>query len=533
MLKTNSASVSNCLFCRITKTLLCVELSLHSMLGIQRRIFAGPVTDFLFHSTGLYKHTDDALCDALWEFSQGNFLLWLLSKPNSRHLIRQIPAGMVHADRFSVVSSYSVLDKLLSKVLYSDTFDSPVFSSKNSNKRVFKRLMLATKRNGGIYSDINEYIRVINSNSASLQKLASKPPLSKSKIKPTVEDVEESALREFLVINPNEGEFQISFDEVRKIFEDELKVPLIRVFRSINERPKIMSNNLAVYDGELRTGEEVSLTILPPTQNRMNQIDMFPYKFISAISSVFPFFKTKKRALAYLVKRFQFSIEREVKARTQILKHYSIDVHMKPRDLFEAQQEMPFYLAAPVLKYCSKHIMVSSRQPQGKLSTLSKDTTKQLISSSADLLSKRIMIPEATARNVMITKDGKISYFKTSSAMKVMENDINVLSSYMTAMATQRDSDIDVAARIMKIKPKEFEKCMYEGTSKEPLFRSNTAMMLSSYELGQSISEAYRNNKCEKEILQPIANVLSQHTRIGVEHEILRYLDTVANKMYD
>lgn len=290
-------------------------------------------TDFVIHNTNCYNYANNALCDFLYATATHNAALWLIEDPTSKFFLRQALTSVYHFNRLLSAVFLSSIDCGVSNVF--DLFSfitrlSPTFFVDRSNLRAFKRIMLVMRRNGGVYEDLFEML-------SSFYKTYS------------VDYNNVLNSRTFYTSDQNTDRRAISFKEAKKIIERELSINFDETFSPNNDHLIKKEDNLTnlyknekkcremfntnyykdvtTFDCKLKKASKVAVTIsvIPPNLQRMRSLDLFPLKVVSNLIGIIPFMGGNSQLLKATIKRLEWNMPKEVKARRTILESFGVN----------------------------------------------------------------------------------------------------------------------------------------------------------------------------------------------------------------
>lgn len=289
-------------------------------------------TDFVIHNTNCYNYANHAFCDFFYATATHNTLFWLIENPNSKFIIRQAATSAYHFNRLVSATLLSSIDYSFANIL--DLFSfitrlSPTYFADKSNLRAFKRIMLVLRRNGGVYEDFFELL-------SSFYRTYS------------IEYEHVLNSRTFYSQDNHSNRKMISFKEAKKIIERELFINFEENFTPFifnesltksgediykNERKcrEIFNVNyykdVTTFDCRLKNAPNVAVTIsvMPPHLQRMRSFDLFPLKIVSGLIGILPFMDGSANLFRATLKRLEWNIPKEVKARKMILEKFGVD----------------------------------------------------------------------------------------------------------------------------------------------------------------------------------------------------------------
>ncbi|KAH0786225.1 hypothetical protein GPJ56_009902 [Histomonas meleagridis] len=397
--------------------------------------------DFIMFNTDVFNKTNSSFFDAIWHTANNSFLLYLVSEPNSRFAIRQAAASFVHFHRLMNSSTTSLMDYALSRLVSAIMPNTKMFSSNSSKTRAFKRIMLALKRNGGVYEDMfniaSSFAR-LNFNYSTLLK---QKPFKKTNV---------SDIR------------TISSDNAKKLISKELNLEI----PDFPKEPTEVSGPFSMYDVNLPGIGPVTISIIPEKVARMRRFDLFPFKVIRTALSPFSFFRPEMSLFDALIDRLDVTVEKEAKARSQLLSKLGVNMSLKGSRLFtQARRASPhLYIPAPLPDYVSKHVMVTDVQYHNKLQKTSTSITSNLILFTTNLARRfNTILPDLSFSNIR-KENNKISLAQFSSLTELEDKHcISNLGKLCAGILMNSESEVINSAKEFGIKKKNAVKAMKDA----------------------------------------------------------------------
>ena len=234
------------------------------------------LTDFSVHSLPNFFTNQDIL-DFIWHYNNGDIIPHILGNPNSSSVPRQFLSSFSHFHRYEITSIFSILDSIVSSIL-NTIFSTDYFTSRNSKIREFKRKMLTCVRNGGVYLDIAKINLTMNIQTDYARVMSKDHPLFNRSIK-VFQNFDNSVDKDDhnkVYVQNSSPDFKMSYDEIKSLFEQETSFSFNSVFKAVSEKPSSVRNDIAEFDAILSTGEDVTISIIPPNRHRLRQMDLFP-----------------------------------------------------------------------------------------------------------------------------------------------------------------------------------------------------------------------------------------------------------------
>ena len=271
------------------------------------------LTDFSVHSLPNFFSNQDVL-DFIWHYNNGDIIPHILGRSNSSSIPLQFLSSFSHFHRYEITSIFSIVDTIISSIL-SSFFSSEYFSPRNSRIRKFKRKMLTCVRNGGVYLDIANINLTMNIQTDYASYMAKNYPLFNRSIK-VFQNFDNSIDKDDhnkVYVQNDSPDFKMTFDEIKNLFEQETTFPFNSVFKAVSEKVSSVRNDIAEFDAVLTTGEDVTLSIIPPNRLRLRQMDLFsPRSLLFLLNLIGLNTKIRKR-YQYYMNRINFDFEKEVK----------------------------------------------------------------------------------------------------------------------------------------------------------------------------------------------------------------------------
>lgn len=438
--------------------------------------------DAIFNLTPLYKTLNCKFGDLTWHLLNYTLPLEIIASPNSKNKIRQICGALESNARLLQNVTNCVIDTGLTNAIHSSKIE--------NQKRNLQRIMFTGKRSAGIYCDINEFLRVILSNSKSLSPISSNPIFNSNRITtkqlPFFDSITTSKLqidiqtyKDFLKNDPYFYKFVKEVD-----------------FSSI----QIDSIQIPSFDAILHNGNEVTVNLFTPPHLNYRNYQINSYKFLSKILF---FHRKSQRSLKYFIDRFTFNFPKEEINRLLIQKY----IRNAPQPL-----------------YTTKHILVTEKEPEST-EFISEQNVKDFIQLMADLyFNHGILIPQMSESN--LRSEQLVFHHYASLCHFDTMREIKPLSLFTAAQATQ-DPELLDQSRI--IYGHNF------ANSREKHFISHNAKEYWCVkEAFCSLSEIIRKTRCEKDVLKPISDGIAKFVeRPELEEPIRDYLYHQATEMVD
>ena len=403
--------------------------------------------DYLIHHKDAYLVMSDKMSDSLFALSVNEPILWLVKDPESKYLVRQVAASVYNFMRFSVSFGVSSTDLVVSKVINSFYPTNQNFSPIASKQRFYKRMMLTLRQNGGPYEELHHIISSTIGSSlpaSFLQRVptfqalhainqqypimrqnykVSDPPflslLTKSSNVPTIQSKKQKGKYNTQQNNQHhknqnqpkqqqQEDDTMRFDDLEKLFYNQTGTRINAIFSKI-ARKSYKQNEFYIFDAELRTGEKVSVSILPKHVERMWKLNKLPFAIFRNILRIIPFLSTEKAIFDSIYNRLTIDLKEEVRARKNILQYYNVDFSRNPSLIFRQSQRIPLSIRvpAPIPSLCTSNILVTERIPRPLQGKITSNIAINISEAFADLLFKHeICLPRLSKRNILYGREG-------------------------------------------------------------------------------------------------------------------------------
>jgi hypothetical protein len=142
----------------------------------------------------------------------------------------------------------------------------------------------------------------------------------------------------------------------------------------------------------------------------MRQYDLVPFRVMGGLLGIVPSLRDVRVLWDAIVNRLNFTIPREIEARTAILKAMGVDTDL-PADLLiddASAAQFPIAVAPPLREYSGDCVMVTGGW-QKPIGALSKKNAHDLIDGSATLLFEHnLLTPDLSQANLCMS-DGRLS----------------------------------------------------------------------------------------------------------------------------
>ena len=471
--------------------------------------------DYLIHHKDAYKVINDKMSDSLFALSVNKPILWLIKDPESKYLVRQVAASMYNFMRFSVSFGVSSTDLVISKVINAFYPTNQQFSSLASKQRFYKRMMLTMRQNGGPYEELHHIISSTIGSSlpnSFLQKVPTFRALhSINKQYPIVKKNSKIQDPGFFSLLSNSFNTAISqtnnqkrksnqqqntqnqrhnkqkenqthqeeptmrLDELQKLFYQQTGTRINAVFSKLT-RKAYKQNEFYIFNGELRTGERVSISILPKHVERMWKLNKLPFAIFRNILRIVPFLSTEKAIFDSIYSRLSIDLKEEAKARVNILQEYDVDFSRNASLIFRQSQRisLPIRVPAPIPHLCTSNILVTERIPtplKGKIPT---SVALNLSEAFADLLFKHeICVPRIYKRNILYGKEG-IALSRYAPLTFISGDMLHSTIQLQHCITNQRLKDALYHADILGLSKKSIEKSIKLNIIEPSVFREFT-----------------------------------------------------------
>lgn len=414
------------------------------------------LTDFSVHSLPNFFTNQDIL-DFIWHYNNGDIIPHILGNPNSSSVPRQFLSSFSHFHRYEITSIFSILDSIVSSIL-NTIFSTDYFTSRNSKIREFKRKMLTCVRNGGVYLDIAKINLTMNIQTDYARVMSKDHPLFNRSIK-VFQNFDNSVDKDDhnkVYVQNSSPDFKMSYDEIKSLFEQETSFSFNSVFKAVSEKPSSVRNDIAEFDAILSTGEDVTISIIPPNRHRLRQMDLFPPRSLLFLLNLIGLDTKIRKRYKYYMHRLDFDFEREVHARQKILKSYGIDfLHTSPHQLFQSVDSLrlPLSIPAPLRQFSSKYFMVTARKPMYYVRSLSVGNVNKVMDMASQLFfDHNIVIPDLSPYNIKIEKN-QVSVDRLYSMCEITEDEVKGFSNIIAASALKENKYSDRAKQFLQIKP--------------------------------------------------------------------------------
>jgi hypothetical protein len=288
-----------------------------------------------------------------------------------------------------------VIDHCLSKII-----DLPVFNSKSSGVRVYRRAVLTCRRNGGVFSDLESVIETLYGGSVENEKVR----------------VEENGER---------------WDSMQQLFNSETGLDFHSVFSDFEPVP-IVREYGDQWKATLKGGETVTITTVFPRKGRMREIQMFPAKIVSGIvEALFPR-NSMGGGLSYFVRRLTFDLEKEARARQRILQSLGVDLLKPPSEVIRAanQIDFPLRIAPPIVGYSSGCILVTGGPPVPH-GYIGRREAGAVIAGAAELLAENLIVPDLGRRNILSLGAGNVTLDRFASLVRLDDSQSRAIREFI------------------------------------------------------------------------------------------------------
>lgn len=417
------------------------------------------LTDFSVHSLPNFFSNQEAL-DFIWHYNNGDIIPHILGRSNSSSIPLQFMSSFSHFHRYEITSIFSVLDSIISSIV-SSFFSSEYFSARSSRIRKFKRKMLTCVRNGGVYLDISNINLTMNIQTDYASFMAKNYPLFNRSIK-VFQNFDNSVGKDDhnkVYVQNDSPDFKMTFEEIKKLFEQETTFPFNSVFKAVSEKVSSVRNDIAEFDAILTTGEDVTLSIIPPNRLRLRQMDLFSPRALLFLLNLIGLDTKIRKRYQYYMDRINFDFESEVHSRQKVLNKYGINFltnYSKPKELFEAVRslKLPIYIPAPLKKFSSKYFMVTDRKPMYYTRSLSSGNIQKVMDGASQLLFEHnIVIPDLSSFNIKI-ENNLITVDRLFSIREIQKDEVEGFANMIAASALKNNKYSKIATEVLKLKPR-------------------------------------------------------------------------------
>lgn len=416
------------------------------------------ITDFSVHSLPNFFSNQEVL-DFIWHYNNGDIIPHILGRSNSSSIPLQFLSSFSHFHRYEITSTFSILDSIISSIL-SSFFSSEYFSAKSSRIRKFKRKMLTCVRNGGVYLDIANINLTMNIQTDYASLMAKNYPLFNRSIK-VFQNFDNSVDKDDhnkVYVQNESPDFKMTFEEIKQLFEQETTFPFNSVFKAISEKVSSVRNDIAEFDAVLSTGEDVTLSIIPPNRLRLRQMDLFPPRSLLFFFNLLGLNTKIRKRYQYYMNRINFDFEKEVHSRQKILSKYGIDFlnNRTPKELFDSVKslKLPIFIPAPIKKFSSKYFMVTDRKPMYYTRSLSAGNIQKVMDGASQFLfDHHLVIPDLSSFNIKIEKN-MVSVDRLFSMKEISEEEVNGFANMIAASALKEKKYSVEATKSLMLKPR-------------------------------------------------------------------------------
>ena len=467
--------------------------------------FSSLIGDLLVHNTVLNSHSNNNYVDAFWNLQNNSLIPWMISNKESRSIFRQFFAAIMNHHRFSTVTSFSIGDYALSTILNQISPDTEIFKLSNRKKRVYKRLILACKRNGGIYNEIETILKTFSQHSKSLSNLINKSPINISNEiyfdQPTSElstDIESNLI--------------LSKEELEKIFLNDFNKSISTIFRYFDYYPIKITSNLIYYRGTLHSGKEVDIIIHPYHRKRLMNIELIPLKILKFFFTLIPFMKPLKYSLDYIIHRISTDLNNELKIRSKI-----------------NNLNLPFEISKPFNQLCSKNILITNQLPYKISNKYNKNITENISKTISLSLMNNFLIPDLSLNNINIFNN-QFSLTNLSSTVFLSKEETDLICYTIASLATNS----------LKIKEKTLKKLLINENSLLnsnwsliPIVGKNSFSLFAAAETFSNLLNHSRRSNCNKLVFEPIAKTISFKIGENIDNEIMDFFYNKINNQFE
>lgn len=498
-----------------------------------RGFLSSLISDLLIHNTPLYKMSDSYAVDALWFSSNDAIIPWLLEDNKSRLLIRQLSSVYTNSLRLVSTSLTSLKDFCVSKVVDSFVDSTKAFSDKSSKRRALKRILLTCKRNSGVYKDVSRFLFNINQNRSYIENMKNKPPLSENK--QSYSYGEEFSFNEILekikkldFIGFNHVDIK---DETARIFKKDFNLNIEDEFTSIDFNPQLIADFCYCFNATHKSGVPMSISLLPPHSSRMMFLDMLPLNIFAASLSLFPFTGPWRGLLSSLSQRFTFDIQGETKLRTNMLYKLGIDVTKCDETVLSTkveQLDFPIKIAAPIPKFCSRRMMITTQQVKDdkKQKNLTQTQTNNLIQGVTDTAFKLgVIVPDLSRDNITVN-DNSLSILRFTGCRELTNNQRRGLLKYIAGSSKNFVRRTGEGNQLLDDASKDFglKNGSQIGTTK--FLVNNSNIYLGCLEAVNCLSEHVRKAGMKGDAFDYLAQRVEEDVGSGVKSDIFSMLET-------
>ena len=393
--------------------------------------------DTIIHNKNAHKALHTKCIDALSAAEIGKFGKWILGSKDSNWIPRQIIESSLHFSRFIYSFGISATDLTISKIFNFVSPSNQHFSTFASSQRFYKRIMLAMRLNGGPYEEFASLIRTI---------LLIYPPNH------PVFGPFNTLTHEYPVIAKPEpyklnfyGKKEHPIVLAKTLFKQQTGLELFDMIKDISHFPRVLNNSLIVLDAVTKNDVPISITILPPNQYRMNQLDLIPFRLMRLGLCFVPFIKPEKALIDAVIGRFSYDLNKEMEARVKILKSFGVDTEAETSTLFKQANSIKttMKVPAPIQPFCGKYIMITDRMPPPFEGQLTKKIATNVSVFFSDLLFKKeIVLPDVSLNNLLCSEKG-MAFSRYGTATEASGNLINSLLKLGQAVSQQNASNTD------------------------------------------------------------------------------------------
>lgn len=389
--------------------------------------------DYLIHHESLLQKSDFA-ADALWSVSTGTFKIWAFGSSSSEWYFRQATAAAYHFGRIVTACGVSSVDIFLSRLMKQMDPTTVYFNDLSSKTRFYKRLMLAARLNGGVYNEMADMGRNVINSLRFLDKVT--PYYNLNATYPVYSKVKYSGSL-FDVLNLNDP---ISPWTLQQIFYSETGQRFEDVFSYIKPRP-ILVDEMQIFEAEMKNGQKVSISVIPPHLYRMRKLDMVPLTFLSKLLHVIPGTKPECSVVDFLINRFNFNLQKESNARIDLLRQYGVSPKLPIPLLFSKSRSIkfPLRIAAPVPSLSGPCIMVSDLLQFQKVEIDSKKAST-VINAFCDALFKNQRIIADISNNNIVSCGNSLSLVKFASLATITHESMHNLSNLAFSLSIKDES---------------------------------------------------------------------------------------------
>ena len=373
-----------------------------------KRFVQRVVTDITVHSI-CYKEANCSIADAAWFAGNNMMIPYMFSNSFSQNFISQTLASATNFARFVCTLHVSNCDMFFSNVAHRLIPNIEVFQPFNSKKRMYKRVMLTMKRNGGVYYDMFNICRTL-SVFTPYNYLFMRQPLSGPRRPST--------------IFPYNKNNDMTKEMIKRVIENDLHIRYDDNFTEIEGEHIDNESPMRVFKAKLLTGEKVNINVIQPNTYRMRKLDLFPFRVIRFVSSVVPFIQPEKKLLEELIRRVDFSIPKEYSARMKFLESFGFDTKDNFFSLMQDANDSKIGIdfSVPYSKFTNKYVMVTSPSSPTKAKI-----TPSIIGGiglvAGKLLWNGYALTDLSESNIRVSK-GKLSFSRYYSLSRLTPADI-------------------------------------------------------------------------------------------------------------